>query len=292
VDPIIAYDMAWMRQLLKEDQGKIAVEVILMHEMSHKYDYESNHRGHLSAQEENQADCGAGRAAKNAADNGLMQGVNGIITGALTFHSQAVLASAWWTKGAHGSPSDRFDAYLTGWGGTPDDCRAIGEAKPGATISTPPFKVDLVRDATAEVLPNKSTVMATMPKGHNSTGYVTGYKSSNTEGAANVMSRVWANYWGNSDSVAPGSDLNGAVVPVIEQGETIPVDLSKALRSVNDSVAARTYTWTDNSTRYDGLFVVIERSGDGILVISTVAPNPGNDEQNWAALMLVNGVEP
>jgi hypothetical protein len=286
-DGKIGYDIDWLSELVKK-HGPAAAAFILLHEEGHKFDYDSGHVGQLSIEEENQADCMAGVESQYARVNGLLQ-PTAFISGFITFMDIAQEDGSWWMEGDHGSPHQRFDAFMKGYGGTVEDCRKIGETVEGVTVDLGAYTLYLPAKTGVEKLQN-GPLRASVP-GYFGTADLTSY-STEQLGDGSITDKLTKVAYFGQGGASNINEFDTISVPGANGEVKIPI--RNLLRDPVSQIAGVTYEQVYDGKPIQGMLVLIWRPTGGV-VIDTYAPQgstPGPDQLSYVRLCmtLITGV--
>ncbi|CAO5185291.1 Metalloprotease [Frankia sp. AiPs1] len=135
LDDTVAYSVEFMNELAKSG-GPTYPLFVLMHELSHRGDKIGRTLGVVPRAEENQADCFAGRQTDAAQTAGLVQ-MSDAFNGAMLFFSLGDTRGGWFNQepatapDAHGSPTQRAQAFAFGYLQDSASCHRIGQSRTG-----------------------------------------------------------------------------------------------------------------------------------------------------------------
>ncbi|WP_396230788.1 neutral zinc metallopeptidase, partial [Frankia sp. EI5c] len=136
LDDTVAYSMDFMAEL-SQTGGPSYPAFVIMHELGHRADKLGGTLGVVSRAEENQADCLAGNQAHHAVEAGRLTS-NEAMNGAMLFYSLGDTRGGWFDQegstapDAHGTPTQRAQAFSLGYQQSIDTCRRIGQSPNGS----------------------------------------------------------------------------------------------------------------------------------------------------------------
>ncbi|WP_244957189.1 hypothetical protein [Candidatus Frankia nodulisporulans] len=135
LDGTVAYSIEFMNDLAAAG-GPSYPLFVLMHELSHRGDRIGKNLGVVPRAEENQADCFAGRQTAAAREAGLLE-MSDALSGAMLFFSLGDTRGGWFNQepatapDAHGSPTQRAQAFSSGYLRDNAACLRIGQSETG-----------------------------------------------------------------------------------------------------------------------------------------------------------------
>jgi predicted metalloprotease len=136
LDDTVAYSQDFLAQLYKQG-GPTYPMFVLMHELGHRVTALTHQTGAVSRSEENQADCLAGAESKFTYDARRLP-AGDVVNGAVLFFSLGDSGGHWFRNepsvaaDAHGTPTQRGEAFGIGYFRGTDKCFDIGRSRDGS----------------------------------------------------------------------------------------------------------------------------------------------------------------